>query len=166
LTQGYRSYRFTSADACAVHQYLEPHVFALAEPIISGARVLDVGCGNGWLASRFQERGCQVVGIDLSQYGIRIAREAFPDIRFEVLEANDRILAALGEQPFDLVVSTEVIEHLYDPRSFARGCFQAVRPGGRIVISTPYHGFLKNLSISLAGKWDSHANPAVGRRAY
>jgi hypothetical protein len=59
----------------------------------------------------------------------------------------------------DAVVSTEVVEHLYAPRPYARRCFEAVRRGGRFVCTTPYHGYLKNLAISVCGKWDSHVNP-------
>jgi 2-polyprenyl-3-methyl-5-hydroxy-6-metoxy-1,4-benzoquinol methylase len=122
-------------------------------------RVLDVGCGNGFTCGEFLKRGCQVVGIDLSREGIEIARGAHPNGRFEVLPADDRLLVNLREEPFDLVVSTEVVEHLYAPRAYARGCFHALKPGGRFLCTTPYHGYLKNLALSLAGKWDTHADP-------
>lgn len=59
----------------------------------------------------------------------------------------------------DAVLSTEVVEHPYAPRPYAHGCFEGVRPGGRFVRTTPYHGYFKNLAISVCGKWDSHANP-------
>jgi len=122
-------------------------------------RVLDVGCGNGFTAGLFLARGCRVVGIDLSEKGIEIARKTYPEGRFEVLPADAHILKNLGEEAFTIVLSTEVIEHLYDPRGFAGGCFAAVKPGGRFVCTTPYHGYLKNLAVSVFGKWDSHANP-------
>jgi 2-polyprenyl-3-methyl-5-hydroxy-6-metoxy-1,4-benzoquinol methylase len=104
-------------------------------------------------------RGCQVVGIDLSVEGIAQARRAHPQGRFELMEADDRILERLDEAPFDLVISTEVVEHVYAPRSWAKGCWSALKPGGHLICSTPYHGYLKNLSLSLLGKWDFHANP-------
>jgi len=125
----------------------------------SGTRVLDVGCGNGFLMSQFLEKGCAVVGVDLSQEGIALARATYPSGRFELLPADDRILELLGEEPFDVVVSTEVVEHLYAPRDFARGCFAALKPGGKFVCSTPYHGYLKNLLICLFNRFDAHFNP-------
>ena len=100
-----------------------------------------------------------MVGIDVSREGIEIARRAHPRGRFELLPADDKLLANLGEEPFDLVVSTEVVEHLYAPREYARGCFNALKPGGRFICTTPYHGYLKNLALSFAGKWDTHADP-------
>ena len=85
--------------------------------------------------------------------------QAHPQARFELLPADDNLLDNLGEEPFDLVISTEVVEHLYSPRAYARGCWLALRPGGRFICTTPYHGYLKNLVLSLLGKWDSHASP-------
>ena len=142
-----------------MHCRFLPHVFALAGKLDSGARVLDVGCGNGFTSGEFLKRGCSVVGVDLSVSGIEVARKMYTAGRFEVLPADDSLMERLGEAPFDLVVSTEVVEHLYSPRAFARGCFQAIRPGGLFICTTPYHGYLKNLVLSLLNKWDRHADP-------
>ncbi|MBL9030074.1 MAG: class I SAM-dependent methyltransferase [Phycisphaerae bacterium] len=121
-----------------------------------GARVLDVGCGNGFNAGQYLAWGCRVTGIDASDVGVRIAAQTYPAGRFVSMLIEDDVLPALGEPPFDLVNSTEVVEHLYDPIAWARCCFNALRPGGRLLVSTPYHGFLKNLAISLVDGWDKH----------
>jgi 2-polyprenyl-3-methyl-5-hydroxy-6-metoxy-1,4-benzoquinol methylase len=155
----YQDYGYTHSQANHTFAYLWPQIVALAPRLGANVRVLDVGCGNGSIAGALAERGCSVVGIDLSEQGIAQARKAHPTLRFEVLPADDQVLINLNEPPFDLVISTEVVEHLYDPRSFAKGCFTAVKPRGRCILSTPYHGYLKNLMISLAGKWDSHISP-------
>jgi 2-polyprenyl-3-methyl-5-hydroxy-6-metoxy-1,4-benzoquinol methylase len=99
------------------------------------------------------------VGIDLSETGISIARETYPAGRFEISEAGGDLLERLGESPFDITVSTEVIEHLYSPRDYAKGCLESLRPGGRFICTTPYHGYLKNLVLALLNRWDKHANP-------
>ena len=155
----YLHYEFRNAQASHMHRHFMPKVFELCGPLSATTRVLDVGCGNGFTCGEFAKLGCQVVGVDLSPSGIELARKAFPACRFEVVSASADILAVLDEQLFDIVVSTEVVEHLYDPRAYAQTCFRVLRPGGRFVCTTPYHGYLKNLAISLAGKWDSHANP-------
>jgi 2-polyprenyl-3-methyl-5-hydroxy-6-metoxy-1,4-benzoquinol methylase len=142
-----------------MHARFLPPVLKFAGQLQPRTRVLDVGCGNGFTCGEFLRRGCQVVGIDLSCQGIEIARRTYPSGRFEVMPADAHLLANLNENPFDLVVSTEVVEHLYAPREYIRGCFQALKPGGRFICTTPYHSYLKNLPIALAGKWDSHANP-------
>ncbi len=159
VTDSYRDFGFANADASHMHRHFLPQVFALAGELNASTRVLDVGCGNGFTCGEFLKRGCRVVGIDLSEQGIARARASHPTGRFEILPADDRILENLAEPPFDIVVSTEVVEHLYDPRSYARGCFAALKPGGRFICTTPYHGYWKNLMLSLAGKWDSHADP-------
>lgn len=143
-----------------MHEHFLPPLFDLCSDLLKPrARVLDVGCGNGYTAGQFLARGCEVVGVDLSESGIAQARAAYPKARFEVLPADDRLLENLRNEPFDIVVSTEVIEHLYAPRPYVRGCFSALRAGGRFICSTPYHGYLKNLLIALTGRTVAHADP-------
>ena len=155
----YKDYEFANAAESHMHRHFMPHIFAFAGELKLGTRVLDVGCGNGAACGEFIHRGCKVVGIDLSRPGIELARRNHPQGGFELLGAELDILQRLGESPFDIVISTEVVEHLYSPRDWAQGCFQALKPGGFLICTTPYHGYLKNLFISLAGKWDTHANP-------
>ena len=164
MADDYIDYGYRSASPCHVHSRILPAILRLLRPVLSQTsnrrpRVLDVGCGNGALCGDLLAQGCNVVGIDLSVSGIEIARRTHPSGRFETLSASDGLLESLGEPPFDAVVSTEVVEHLYAPRPYARGCFEALRPGGRFVCTTPYHGYLKNLAISVCGKWDRHADP-------
>lgn len=152
----YVEYGFANAERPYGADVVFPAVLALAGDLEPGTRVLDVGCGNGALAGLFLESGCQVVGIDLGERGVEIARAAHPRGRFEVMPADEAVLERLGESPFDLVVSTEVIEHLYAPEAFLHGCFEALRPGGRLLISTPYHGWLKNVMVAATGRFDAH----------
>jgi 2-polyprenyl-6-hydroxyphenyl methylase/3-demethylubiquinone-9 3-methyltransferase len=100
--------------------------------------------------------GCTAIGIDPSASGIEIARRAHPTCRFEQMEATADLLLALGEEPFDIVVSTEVVEHLYDPPAWAEGCYTALAPGGKLIGSTPYHGWLKDVALAVSGKSDFH----------
>ena len=155
----YKDYGFANADPDHIFDRISKAIFGLTGPLEKGTRVLDIGCGAGVLCAAFQRRGCQAVGVDLSESGITLARQHFPDCRFELLGVNDLTLDRLGESPFDIVVSTEVIEHLYAPRLLPRAAFAALKPEGLFVVTTPYHGFLKNLAISLADHWDTHADP-------
>jgi 2-polyprenyl-6-hydroxyphenyl methylase/3-demethylubiquinone-9 3-methyltransferase len=135
--------------------YLDPVV----RPFLPQAgRVLDVGCGNGAFSDRLARRGYEVVGIDASADGIEIARRQASG-RYEQDQATPGLLERLGEEPFDAVVSLEVVEHVYDPHAWAVACFGALHPGGTLVCSTPYHGYAKNLALALAGKFDFHWHP-------
>lgn len=125
--------------------------------IPAGARVLDMGCGNGTFLSSFRDRGWKLFGVDFSATGIAFAKKNFPEIEFFVADA-----AASGEDIFDrvghadVIISTEVIEHIYLPRDFLRNIHSLLKPNGVLVLSTPYHGYLKNLALAASGRMDQH----------
>ena len=126
---------------------------------MSPVRVLDAGCGSGAFSKMLHHNlGCAVYGCDLSESGIALARENAPECRFELLSLYDDFVESFGTQ-FDLVVSVEVVEHLYDPKSFVTRVREALAPGGVFVLTTPYHGYLKNLMIAASGRCDAHYNP-------
>jgi 2-polyprenyl-3-methyl-5-hydroxy-6-metoxy-1,4-benzoquinol methylase len=54
------------------------------------------------------------------------------------------------------LLSLEVVEHVYFPRKFAACAYALLEPGGTAIISTPYHGYLKNLVLAATGAMDSH----------
>jgi len=124
----------------------------------SGGRVLDVGCGTGFLLDHLARRGWSGVGIDLSPESVALAQE-----RLESLGAADRLSARVGsayeppEGPFDLIALTDVLEHLEQPRA----CLQALRdrlaPGGLVVVSTP-----NRRSLPGARRWlAEHGVPGI-----
>lgn len=119
-------------------------------------RVLDIGCGNGYVTSKLAELGHYVIGIDVSPDGIEIARSAYPHVRFEVASLYDDNLADLVGDKVDYVISLEVVEHLFFPISLFKQSYLILRPGGSLLLSTPYHGYLKNVAISLVNGWDTH----------
>jgi 2-polyprenyl-3-methyl-5-hydroxy-6-metoxy-1,4-benzoquinol methylase len=57
---------------------------------------------------------------------------------------------------FDLVISSDVIEHLYRPADLLEAAFTLLKPGGHILVGTPYHGYLKNLALAVTNRMDSH----------
>ena len=100
------------------------------------------------------------VGIECDCTGVSIAREAHPAIRFYQAGVQDDPSAITStEGLFDAVVSTEVIEHLYSPHLLPIFARKLIKPEGYLIVTTPYHGYLKNLALSLAGKWDDHHTP-------
>src|SRR6202008_4101385 len=60
---------------------------------------------------------------------------------------------------FSAVLSLEVVEHLYYPRRLAEAAFALLEPGGTLVISTIYHGYLKNIALAVLGRFDRHVDP-------
>lgn len=117
-------------------------------------RVVDLGCGAGHLVTALARQGIEVVGIEPSDSGIAAFASSGREGRLVQASADESLAATVGR--FDLVVSTEVIEHVYEPRRYA-ACMRALlEPGGLAVVTTPYHGYWKNLLISLKGGWDEH----------
>lgn len=120
-----------------------------------GNRVFELGCGNGSFLRDLGGRGEFVTcGVDASESGIAQARSAEPKANFHVASAYDDLAGRFGH--WDAVVSLEVVEHLYDPRKYVSVIRDLLVPGGRVVVSTPYHGYWKNLALAVTGKWDSH----------
>lgn len=149
-------YAHRSADPSCACAYLWPLLLREIERLRfpASARVFDLGCGSGATSGLLASLGFDVTGVDPSAEGVRLARAAYPACRFETASAYDDLARGFGR--FPLVVSLEVVEHLYDPHHFARTLFDLVEPGGTAIVSTPYHGYLKNLVLSAAGRMDRH----------
>lgn len=150
---------FANAESLCSHAYLKGPVEKFLEGTPEGASVLDLGCGNGSFLAGFRDRHWKLHGIDISTSGIRQARAAYPDIAFFPGDLTQDLAPLFGELRFDRIVSTEVVEHVYSPRAFMRNCYGLLKPGGTLVISTPYHGYCKNLVLALAGRMDGHFGP-------
>ena len=159
--EGGTGYRYADATPAHTDAYLLPPVLAelgqLAWPGDVPRRVVDLGCGTGAAAAALTASVYAVTGVDPSDYGIRLARESHPDLALFPGSAYDDPAAAFGR--FPAVVSMEVVEHVFHPRTYAGCVFDLLEPGGTALISTPYHGYLKNLALALMGKLDAHFTP-------
>jgi 2-polyprenyl-3-methyl-5-hydroxy-6-metoxy-1,4-benzoquinol methylase len=95
-----------------------------------------------------------VIGCDPSLTGIQQANARWPELDLKVGSGYDNLQGSYGH--FPLVYSLEVIEHVYDPRLVVKNVFDLIEPGGRFILSTPYHGYFKNLVLAILGKMDNH----------
>jgi 2-polyprenyl-6-hydroxyphenyl methylase/3-demethylubiquinone-9 3-methyltransferase len=153
-----KNYGWRDAGSNCSHRYLLPAVTRELRAFLgTSGRVLDLGCGNGFITAQLADQGFDVVGVEPSEDGINHARAAYPKLRFEAGSVYDDSLGP-DLHDFDAVVSLEVLEHLYFPRKLFQQAFRVLRPGGRLILSTPYHGYWKNLALAVAGHWDKHAN--------
>jgi 2-polyprenyl-3-methyl-5-hydroxy-6-metoxy-1,4-benzoquinol methylase len=118
--------------------------------------ICDLGCGNGHIAGRLASRGYDVTGIDASRSGIEIARRRYPGVTFVEGMIDRELPGGTKLEKFDLVISSDVIEHLYRPADLLELASSLVKPGGHLLIGTPYHGYLKNLVLAVTGKMDNH----------
>lgn len=121
-------------------------------------RIFDIGCGNGAFTNALTGVGRELLGIDASESGIDIARRSGGQAGF-LPAAIDSPLPPDLHGYFDAVISIEVIEHLLLPRDLFRRAREALAPDGHLIVSTPFHGYWKNLALAVAGKFDEHWHP-------
>ena len=148
-------YRYSQSEFGCAHDYLLPAIRNnLSKLGLSSGSAFDLGCGNGSVANWLAELGFQVSGVDPSVTGIEQANRSFPKLNLRVGSTQDKLHETFGS--FPLVVSLEVVEHVYAPRDYARCVRNLLQPDGYALISTPYHGYLKNLALAVSGKMDAH----------
>lgn len=157
VLQGWGDDHDAPANGEAGRLLLEKVAHTLASRVPAG-RVCDLGCGNGFLADLLATRGYEVVGVDASESLLSIARKrpGAHKISYQRIVFGESLDAIDGVGSFDAAVSVDVIEHLFRPVSLIDAAFEILKPGGVFLVCTPYHGYLKNLAISLLGKWDAH----------
>jgi 2-polyprenyl-6-hydroxyphenyl methylase/3-demethylubiquinone-9 3-methyltransferase len=149
-------YSYDNGDFNHSHDYLTPPLLALLEKYHKDKKVgiFDLGCGNGSIAFFLSKNGYQVSGVDPSKEGIRHAKSEFPFLNLELGHSGDNLLVRFGT--FDFIYSLEVIEHVFDPYEFMKDVSSILNKGGYLILSTPFHGYLKNLILSIFNKWDKH----------
>lgn len=148
-------YTWGDAQLTDAHSFLIPALVSeLGRVKVSEKRVFDLGCGNGSVANILGSMGWSVQGVDPSTEGIEQANTKFPKLGLEQGSAYDDLRERFGR--FPVVISLEVVEHVYSPRKYAETLFSLVESGGTAIISTPYHGYFKNLALALSGKMDKH----------
>lgn len=150
-------YRYSGAEPGHHHDYLLPTVFEKLDALnlpVHARRLFELGCGNGSVANTLTRRGWDVTGVYPSEEGIAQARAAYPGLKLGAGSAYDDLAAVYGR--FPVVLSLEVVEHVYAPRAYARTLFDLLSPGGLAIVSTPYHGYWKNLALAMSGRMDAH----------
>lgn len=142
---------------------LEPSDFALRRDFLlghvaAGDRVLDVGCGEGLFASELARSGARVVGIDVAEEPLERARERDPEL--ELRRVQDGGEWDLPDASFDVVWAGEVIEHVADTAAWLSEVRRVLRSGGSLLVSTPAHGRLRLLALTLSRRaFAAHFDP-------
>ena len=97
-------------------------------------KLLDVGCGLGFLLNEAQRRGWETVGIDVSNYPLKFCRQLGLTVKKGTLKT-----AKLPAASFDVVTSLQTIEHETNPLEHTQAIYRLLKPGGLAVITTPNH---------------------------
>jgi len=122
---------------------------------LAGKRVLDIGCGGGILSESMAAAGAHVIGIDLSEKALGVARlhlfESGQKVDYHHASAEEFAAQHAGE--FDIVTCMEMLEHVPDPASTVAACAQLVRPDGHVFFSTINRNFKAYLFAVLGAEY-------------
>lgn len=159
-----KDYQWTEAATCAHAYLLKSLKRAFSEMNISKtSNILDAGCGGGFILNELFKSGRQCIwGFDVSESGIKVAKQNYEHIGNRVAVHNaylSELPALLPANNYDVTLSIEVIEHMYYPRDYLKNLHHWLKKEGFLILTTPYHGYFKNLVISLSNKFDKHFNP-------
>ena len=128
------------------------------EDIPIGLPVLDAGCGKGHFSLFLMELGYKVFGIDISNRALQEARKIMPNGCWGLASLEDGL--PFKEKYFAAIWCSEVLEHIFDVYSFLAELNRVLAESGKLVLTTPFHGFFKNLVIAMTG-FAKHYNPSL-----
>ena len=128
---------FEERKGATAHDERRVREFVISKIPKNANSILDVGCGNGWVAKEFLPKGKQVYSLDISVTNPDKAKKLYPNEKhFGV--AADSFHLPFSNDSFDCVIASEIIEHVFDPAEFVKELFRVVKKGGSLVITTPY----------------------------
>jgi ubiquinone/menaquinone biosynthesis C-methylase UbiE len=119
----------------------------------SGDRVLDLGCGDGAFTAELAAVAAEVVGVDVAEAALRRARARHRLLEFRLVGIDGPL--PFDDNAFELVWSSEVIEHVADTARWLSEVRRVLAPRGRLLLTTPNHG---RLAIALRGV-DRYSDP-------
>lgn len=138
----------TARHARRIQRYLAPK---------ADHRLLEVGCGRGWLTQRMQERYPWTYGVDVNprsiQHGVA-----------ENLSVMDAVNLRFADEEFDLVYSFHAIEHIVDAPAALSEMHRVLAPGGRILLVYPAEP-VRGL-YAMPGAWIGFGNPLLARELH
>ena len=117
-------------------QRLRGYVLSLCD-VKPGYRVLDLGSGSGWVAKDLTLKHARVISVDLYQKNLKRIKQGLRHEQDDFVIA-DAYNIPFGENSFDLVVASEVLEHLDSPGAVLQELQRVLIPKGKMVASTPY----------------------------
>lgn len=127
-------------------------------PTEGALSILDFGCGNGEILSQIRALNPQArcTGVDVSRSAVDVAKARYPWGAFHQIRDGGPL--PLGTGSVDFIFTSEVIEHVYDTDNAFNELARVLKPGGRMLMTCPYHGLIKNLLVA-AVKFERHYAP-------
>lgn len=118
--------------------YAHLSIYGFATQFCHNAIVLDVGSGSGYGSAHLAEHGAQrVYGIDASPKAVAFSRDHFsrPNLEYQVMPAD--AITGFSPQQFDIIFTSNVLEHVPDANRFFRSAWQLLKPTGTLIVAVP-----------------------------
>jgi SAM-dependent methyltransferase len=128
----------------------------LLDAVRPGARVLDLGCGAGRFVAASRDAGASAVGVEIAQAALDRAARNVPGADLRLVEPDGSL--PLDHASVDVVWCSEVLEHVPDTAHVLLEVRRVLRPGGRLLVTVPYHGRIKGALLALL-RFDAHFDP-------
>lgn len=109
-----------------------------ADKPLAGIRLLDIGCGGGLISEPMCRLGADVIGVDASESTIDVAKKHASQMGLVIdyRQTSIEAMVADREDPFDVILALEVVEHVADVQVFIDYCAKLLKPGGALILST------------------------------
>ncbi len=120
----------------------------LLDAVRPGERVLDLGCGAGRFVAALRDAGAEPVGVEIAQAALDRAARNAPGADLRLLEGDGSL--PLEHASVDVVWCSEVLEHVPDTAHLLLEARRVLRPGGRLLVTVPFHGRVKGTLLALA----------------
>jgi SAM-dependent methyltransferase len=124
--------------------------------LATDAPIIEVGCGDASFTRDLAQYSTNVTAIDISASQIAENSRTFPRIKFVQHDVAEQF--PFPDDSFEVIWCSEVLEHLFNPVFAVEEMHRILRPGGRLLVTVPYHGRFKDVLIALF-KWEEHFSP-------
>lgn len=149
----YRAYDDPVALLRAEHRVKFPWILErIRDEGIRDARVLDVGCGGGFLSNALARHGFAVTGIDLSEESLKVA-QGHDETKTVSYQVADAYALPFPDESFDVVTAMDFLEHVEEPEKVIRELSRVLRPHGLFFFHTFNRNFLSKLVIIKLVEW-------------
>jgi ubiquinone/menaquinone biosynthesis C-methylase UbiE len=128
---------FEERSGATAHDERRVREYIISEIDVKKGRILDVGAGSAWVAEYFTKRDFDVISMDISLINLEKAKQKVPSLLHSCV-SSDAFSLPYKDGSFEVVIASEIIEHVYDPEAFVTELSRVLKPGGQLIITTPY----------------------------
>jgi len=135
--------------------YVADRILSFLDGVPKEASVLDIACGQGYLSEKLFQKGFENIHCtDINESNFKLNKKQF---NFQKVDANQKL--PYKDQIFDVVISSETIEHLENPQLFLREVYRILKTGGLFILTTPsIEGIISRIYFLFTGKLAFHTD--------